>query len=143
MLRRLPCFEVAIATVAMSSLIDAVHSVALQAGGGRSRTWQHDNVIGIDTPLITDLEIAAALRRHEAQGRPIAAIGVVAQGHVAVDVIFGLREDLATALFTGLHDTNGPAADRESSLAEFLASTTISALAAEGVDSRLRQLSTG
>lgn len=125
------------ATTAMSSLIDAVHDVALRAG---SRKWQYDNVIGIDTPLVGDLQVSKAMQQHEVLGRPIAAIAVVARGQVTVDVIFGLREKLATAMFTGLRDTIGAVAERESSLAEFLASATTAALAGDGVDTRFRQL---
>ena len=137
MLRQRPIFEVAVATTALSSLIDAVHDVALSVG---LRKWQHDNVISIDTPLISELSVGNALERHEVHGRPIVAIAVVAHCQTTVDVIFALCEQRATALFTGQRDETGAAADRESSLAEFLASTTSTALSGDGVDTCLQQL---
>jgi hypothetical protein len=139
-LNRPPTFEVSVPTPAMSSLIAAVHDVVLRPSCRSPSKWQHDNVIGIDTPRIADLAISEVRRRHPVVGRPIVAIAVVAQRRVTVEVVFGLHEGLASALFTGVHDTIGVSADRASSLAEFLASTTTAALAAEGVEARFRHL---
>ncbi|QXQ12508.1 hypothetical protein [Skermania piniformis] len=133
-------FELVVPVTATSTLIDSVHDVAQRPGTAAAGRWRFDNVIGIDTPRVVDCPIDERHRHVSPSHRPIAAVSVVAQESVTVDVVFDIGRELATAVFLSARTTTGEPDERSTALALHLASETRAALVAVGLTARLRPL---
>jgi hypothetical protein len=98
----------------------------------------YGNVIAIAGAKVRDLSVAVAKIRHGSDKNPIAAVEVT-QRRVAVDVLFDVRADTATAHFALVgkvsqrHDLH-----EETAWASFLASSTADTLAAAGIRAHLQ-----
>lgn len=126
-------YEVTVAAAALSELILAVHAAAGQAGGQSGRRWHYGNVVGISTPRVRDLTLAKVHAKHVIGRRAIAAITVAAQREVAVDVVFGLDDKVASAQFFCATTQSESFLEQETSWAEYLAACTCATLTATDV----------
>ncbi len=130
-------FELEVPGHLLSTLILAVHNAAERAGS--DYRWRYGNVVGIGQPQIGELEVRSARARHSIDTPLLAGITVVAQRHVAVDVLFAVDRAGASARFVGAGADDGEAAERELSWAQCLAAATNAQLVAEGVSVSLRE----
>lgn len=126
-------FEVTVSAEDLSALILAVHDAASVRPTARQRKWTYGNVIAIAGAKVRDLSVEVARVRHGSDKNPIAAVEVT-QRRLAVDVLFDVHADTATAHFALAGEVSqGHDLHEETAWASFLASSTADTLAAAGV----------